>query len=242
MNASKIEVFSEHIYRNSTYIEKLHLGFSQFFVRTPAGGVLCIETGMRAEFPQMKENLQQVGIDIAAVGNVIVPHFEADEMGALPDFLAHNKSLTAYAHPICTHALADIFAVKTKALKDEVPVTINGEEVIPVFAKHVHQWDSLVVYLPRFKALFSSDVFMRFGPADAPAGSATQVVDGIVESIEKSGYLPSVAHLHAVLEKLRKYEIESIFPMHGPAIHQDIPAVIDGLAAYCTRDNATALA
>lgn len=234
MSGSKIDIFAENIYRNSAFIDKLNLGFSQFFVKTP-GGVICIETGMRAEFAQLKANLHGAGIEVETVNSVIVPHFEADEMGALPEFLAHNKSLTAYAHPICTHALADIFSVRTKAFKDEVPVTINGEVVVPIFAKHVHQWDALVVYLPRYKALFSSDIFMRFGPADRVSDN---VVDEIVESIEKSGYLPSIPHLNSALEKIRKYDIESIFPMHGPAIHGNTGAVIDGLIAYCSRNRA----
>jgi hypothetical protein len=114
MTGSKIDIFAENIYRNSVFIEKLNLGFAQFFVKTGSGSVLCIETGMREGFPQLKSNLLSAGIDIESVSSVIVPHFEADEMGALPDFLAHNKNLVAYAHPICSHALADIFSVKTK--------------------------------------------------------------------------------------------------------------------------------
>ncbi|MCA8060891.1 hypothetical protein [Burkholderia sp. AU38729] len=37
---------------------------------------------------------------------MIVPHFEVDETGALPDFLVANPALVAYAHPVCTHGPA----------------------------------------------------------------------------------------------------------------------------------------
>jgi flavorubredoxin len=233
MKSSKVDIFADQIYRHNIFIEKLDLGFSQFFVRTASGETLCIETGMRGDFPLLKSNLLSAGIDVGSVSSVVVPHFEADEMGALPEFIAHNKNLVTYAHPICAHALADIFSVKTKPLKDEVPININGEQVVPIFAKHVHQWDALVVYLPRFKALFSSDIFMRYGPVEERSGSP---VREIVASIENSGYLPSLDHLHDALVKIRKYDIEWIFPMHGPAIHNDAAATIDGLIEYCQKD------
>lgn len=233
MKSSKVDVFADHVYRNNIFIEKLDLGFSQFFLKSPSGDTFCIETGMRGDFPLLKSNLLSAGIDVATVNSVIVPHFEADEMGALPEFIALNKNLVAYAHPICSHALADIFSVKTKPLKDEVPVTISGEVLVPIFAKHVHQWDALVIYVPRLKALFSSDIFMRFGPVDERSGDP---VKEIVASIENSGYLPSIEYLHDALKKIRKYDIEWIFPMHGPAIHNNVAATIDGLIEYCLKD------
>jgi flavorubredoxin len=232
MSLSKVDIFADHIYRHSTYIEKINLSFSQFFIKS-ASGTLCIETGSRGDFPLLKANLLSAGIDVAAVDSLIVPHFEDDEMGALPEFLALNKSLVTYAHPICAHALADIFSVKTKIFKDETPVRINDEVIIPIFAKHVHQWDAMVIYVPRFKALFSSDIFMSFGTVDE---KWTNPVEKMISSIEESGYLPSVEHLHNALVKMKKYDIESIFPMHGPAIHENAAAAIDGLIEYCVKN------
>lgn len=232
MSSSKVEIFADHIYRHSTYIEKINLSFSQFFIRT-ASGILCIETGSRGDFPLLKANMLSAGIDLASVDSIVVPHFEDDEMGALPEFLALNKAAVAYAHPICTHALSDIFSASTKPFKDETSIKINGEVIIPIFAKHVHQWDALVIYVPRFKALFSSDIFMRFGSVDT---KSVDPVPDMIASIEDSGYLPSVDHLHSALNKIKKYDIESIFPMHGPAILENAAGAIDGLIEYCVRN------
>lgn len=232
MSESRIDTFGNDIFRNTTYIEKLNLCFSQFVVRSPSGALLAISTGMRSEFPQLASNLQTVDIEVGSVASLIVPHFEADEMAALPEFLSRNPALVAYGHPICAHALSDIFSVKTKILKDETPITINGEVVIPIHVKHVHQWDALVVYLPRLKALFASDIFMSYGPAQGDSVTLSE----IVASIERSGYLPSLDHLGNALEKIKKYDIVWIFPMHGAAIHHAIPETIDGLIDYCRRN------
>ncbi|HEX7932447.1 MAG TPA: MBL fold metallo-hydrolase [Paraburkholderia sp.] len=240
MSNSKIEIFFGNVYRHSIFVEKLGLSFSQFFVKSPSGAFICIETGMRGDFPVLKSNLSAQGIDVASVRSVIVPHFEADEMGALPEFISHNAAVVAYAHPICSHALADVFSVKAKPLKDEVPITINDESIVPIFTKHVHQWDSLVLYSPRFKALFSSDIFMRFGTVEE---RPEDPMPDIVASIEKSGYLPSLDYLHASLKKISKYDIETIFPMHGPAIRgAAVGTTINGLIEYCESREPRALA
>jgi flavorubredoxin len=229
MNTSRIDTFGADIVRNSTYIDKLKLAFSQFFIRTPDGRLIAIAAGMRADFPQLKANMIGAGLAVESVASLIVPHFEADEMGALPDFMAHNASLVAYAHPICAHALSDIFAVKTKILKDETPIVINGETVVPIHVKHVHQWDSLVVYVPRLKALFSSDIFMSYGPVEGEGAT----LGNMIQSIEHSGYLPSLDHLASALRKIRKYDIDWIFPMHGAALQSGIAATVDGLIEHC---------
>jgi flavorubredoxin len=232
MSSSRVDIFADHIYRHSTYIERINLSFSQFFIRSPSG-TLCIETGSRGDFPLLKANMLSAGIDVASVGSVIVPHFEDDEMGAIPEFIASNKGLMTYAHPICTHALADIFSAKTKSFKDEAPIEINGEVIVPIFARHVHQWDALVIYVPRFKALFSSDIFMRFGSVDEKSANP---LESMIASIEESGFLPSLDHLCAALSKIKKYDIESIFPMHGPAIQDNARATIQGLIDYCVKN------
>ncbi|KVE23814.1 MBL fold metallo-hydrolase [Burkholderia singularis] len=235
MSTSSIVEIRPGLYRASTYVEKLKLAFSQFFVKALDGGVLCVETGTRGDFPGLVESLAGIGVAPAQIGDVVVPHFEVDEMGALPDFAAANPKLTAHGHPICTHALADIFGVRAKPLKDGECVTLSGTEVVPVYVKHVHQWDALVVYLPRYKALLSSDLFMRFGPV---AATGDDPVDGIVASIERAGYLPSMQYFAAALRKLQALDIEIVLPMHGPAIERDVPDVVARLLAYCERSAA----
>ncbi len=74
---------------------------------------------------------------------------------------------------------------------------------------------------------------MRYGTVDEASGSTLQ---GIIASIEKSGYLPSIDHLYSALKKIQKYDVDWIFPMHGPSIHNDAAATIDGLIAYCTKN------
>ena len=190
--------------------------------------MLCVETGTRSNFTQLSAALDTVGIAPSMVSSVIVPHFEADEMGALPDFLAANPALVAYGHPMCTWGLADVFGVRAIPLKDGVPATLSGIDVVPVFTKHVHQWDALVVYLPAYRALLSSDILMRFGNAETD-----DPLPAILDSITRSDYLPSLAHMASALRRIQALDLDIILPMHGPAITHDIPRVIAGVIAHC---------
>lgn len=228
MSASRIDAVRDGLFRATTFVDTLNLGFSQFFIRSPHGDVLCVETGTRSNFTQLSAALDTVGIAPSMVSSVIVPHFEADEMGALPDFLAANPALVAYGHPMCTWGLADVFGVRAIPLKDGVPATLSGIDVVPVFTKHVHQWDALVVYLPAYKALLSSDILMRFGNADTD-----DPLPAILDSITRSDYLPSLAHMASALRRIQALDLDIILPMHGPAITHDIPRVIAGVIAHC---------
>lgn len=228
MSASRIDAVRDGLFRATTYVDTLDLSFSQFFVRSPHGDVLCVETGTRANFTQLSAALDAVGIAPSMVSNVIVPHFEADEMGALPDFLAANPALVAYAHPMCAWGLADVFGVRAVPLQDGEPTTLSGIDVVPVFTKHVHQWDALVVYLPAYKALLSSDILMRFGTQDAD-----DPLPAILDAIARADYLPSLAHLASALRRVQALDIDIVLPMHGPAITRDVQRVIAGVIAHC---------
>ncbi|WP_175769959.1 MBL fold metallo-hydrolase [Burkholderia anthina] len=228
MSASRIDAVRDGLFRATTFVDTQNLGFSQFFIRSPHGDVLCVETGTRSNFTQLSAALDTVGIAPSMVSSVIVPHFEADEMGALPDFLAANPALVAYGHPMCTWGLADVFGVRAIPLKDGVPTTLSGIDVVPVFTKHVHQWDALVVYLPAYRALLSSDILMRFGNAETD-----DPLPAILDSITRSDYLPSLAHMASALRRIQALDLDIILPMHGPAITHDIPRVIAGVIAHC---------
>ncbi|MGU7779262.1 MBL fold metallo-hydrolase [Burkholderia sp. PU8-34] len=228
MSSSRIEAIRDGLFRATTYVEPLKLGFSQFFVRSPGGDIVCIETGTRSNFQQLRASLATVGITPSMVTSIVVPHFEADEMGALPEFLAANPALVAYGHPMCTYGLADVFGVRSVPLKDGEPIVLSGVDIVPIFTKHVHQWDSLVVYLPAYKALLSSDILMRFGDDDVD-----DPLPAILDSISQSDYLPSLAHLAASLRRIQSLDLDIILPMHGPAITRDIPRVLEGAIRHC---------
>ncbi|WP_333873502.1 MBL fold metallo-hydrolase [Methylobacter sp.] len=226
---SKIHTIKENLYVNSVYIDKLGLSFNQFILVSKDNIITIIETGFRKDFDELYNNMKSIGLFPENIQNIIVPHFEADEMGALPEILKiSQKKLNIYAHPICTFGLNDIFNTKAKPVKDSDIISVfEGCSLKFMHTQHVHQWDSLVVYWIEQKILFSSDLFIQGG--EFTGINTNNCIAGIVNSIKKDNYLPSHSHLINALNKIKENEIDIIFPMHGSGLSNNINFYIDSL-------------
>jgi flavorubredoxin len=73
------------IFRISTLVPDVGMQFNQFIVRDREP--LLYHTGMRGLFPVVRDAVAKV-IDPATLRWISFSHFEADECGALNDFLA----------------------------------------------------------------------------------------------------------------------------------------------------------
>ncbi|MGZ5044144.1 MAG: oxygen-binding di-iron domain-containing protein [Methylobacter sp.] len=227
--SSTIHTIKENLYVNSLYIDKLGLSFNQFIVVSKDKNITLIETGFRKDFNDLCTNMAHVGLVPENIQNVIVPHFEADEMGAVPEILKISKrKINLYAHPICTFGLNDIFDAKSKPVKDnEIISVFDGCSLKFIHTKHVHQWDSLVVYWIEQKILFSSDLFIQGG--EFTGINTNNCINEIVSSIKKDNYLPSHNHLVNALNKISENDIEIILPMHGSGLSNNIDFYIASL-------------
>jgi flavorubredoxin len=225
---SKIFKINENLYVNSVFIEKIGLSFNQFIVVSKEKKLTIIETGFRNDFNALYKNITSIGLIPDNIENVIVPHFEADEMGAIAEIIKINKKVKVYAHPICTFGLNDIFDAKAKPVKDNEIISLSeGISLKFIYTKHVHQWDSLVVYWIEKKFLFSSDLFIQNG--EFTGINEKNCITEIISSIQKDNYLPSNAHLNYALDKIKENKIDVIFPMHGSGLSKHISFYIDSL-------------
>lgn len=226
---SSITQVQENLYVNSVYSEKLGLSFNQFIIASDDGRIAIVETGYRSEFPVLCENIKALGFNPENIEYVIVPHFETDEMGALPEILNLSKQkLKIYAHPICAFALNDIFNAKAKPVKDyEIVKLFDGVSLKFIYTKHVHQWDCMLAYWVERKILFASDLFIQKGPFNGVL--ETNCVKEIMSAIEQEGYLPSSHYLDLALSKLEEHEIDIILPMHGSGLTQHLDVYIAAL-------------
>ncbi|HGL6715129.1 hypothetical protein NTJ56_22560 [Burkholderia contaminans] len=109
-----------------------------------------------------------------------------------------------------------------------MPTPRSGVELLPIFTRHVHQWNGLVGYLPAYKARLSSDILTRFGreATDGPLPAA-------VDSSRRPDYLPWLAYLASALCPIQPLDLDLILPRHGPALMHDIPRVHAGAIAHC---------
>ena len=82
-------------YRISTYVPEANLQFNQFVVNDDEP--LLFHTGLRSLFPQVRDTVATI-FDPTRLRWIAFSHYEADECGALNDWL----SIAASAEPLCS--------------------------------------------------------------------------------------------------------------------------------------------
>ena len=80
------------VYRISTYVPEIDLQFNQFLVKDDQP--LLYHTGTRAMFPLLLETVTQT-LDPSTIRWLGLSHFEADECGALNNWLEAAPSAEA---------------------------------------------------------------------------------------------------------------------------------------------------
>jgi flavorubredoxin len=80
----RVDEIAPDIFRLSLYVSEMNIQFNQFLVKDDEP--LLFHTGMRHIFPHVREAVARV-IDPAQLSWIGFSHFEADECGALNEWL-----------------------------------------------------------------------------------------------------------------------------------------------------------
>lgn len=202
--------------------------FNQYLIA--AGEPLLWHTGPRALFDATHAAIARV-LDPATLRWIGFSHFEADECGALNNFLAAAPN----AQPLCGRIGALVsatdFADKPpRALKDGGTLDIGGARLTWFDTPHVpHGWDCGLIFDETRKLLFCGDLFTQGGNDHAPIVET----DILGPSEAFRGPLDYFAHAPstgAQLERLAALNPETLACMHGPAWRGDGAGLLRELA------------
>jgi len=130
-SGTRIDEIEDRIYRISTPVAALPGGFTfnQYLIVDEEP--LLFHTGLRKLFPLVRGAIESV-ISVEQLRHLAFSHFEADECGALNEFLA----VAPQAAPLCG-AVAKMVSVDDVADRPARPLA-DGEEVI--LGKHRVRW------------------------------------------------------------------------------------------------------
>ena len=130
----------------------------------------CSSTGVAPHFPQVREAVQRILGDPARLRWVGFSHVDADECGALHDWLAAAPR----AQPVCSQVAA---MVSVGDLADRAPRPLgDGEELALGATKRVrwldaphlpHNWECGYLFEASTRTLLCGDLFTHAG-ADVP--------------------------------------------------------------------------
>jgi len=207
--------------------------FNQYLIVDEAP--LLFHTGLRRMFPLVSEAVAQV-MPIERLRYVTVSHFEADECGALNDWLAAAPE----AEPLCSRIGA---MVSIGDIADRAPRAMIDGEVLPL-GKHTvrwldtphmpHAWDCGMMMEEFTRTFFCGDLFTQGGSGKKP------VVETDILAPSEAFRAPMDYYAHApdttaILERLAQERPAMLACMHGSAWRGDGKTLLLALAEKLRR-------
>jgi flavorubredoxin len=211
------------IYRISTPIPPSAMPggftFNQFLVVDDEP--LLFHTGMRRLFPSVRDAVARV-IDPARLRWVGFSHVEADECGALNDWLAVAPGAQAICSQVAALTSSDIADRPPRPLADGEELVLGTKRMRWLDAPHLpHNWECGYMFESSTRTLLCGDLFTH-GGADVPPLTEQDVL-GPAEAM-RAAMPASVAievHAREILNKLASTEPRTLALMHGSSYSGD---------------------
>ncbi len=207
----------------------MQFNFNQYLIVVEAP--LLFHTGLRGLFPLVSEAVAAV-MPLQQLRYVALSHFEADECGALNDFLRAAPQ----AVPVCSQVAA---LVSVNDYADRAPRGLaDGEELalgrhtIKWFdTPHVpHAWECGLMLDTTTRTFFCGDLFTQ-GGSGAVALTEADILGPSEAFRQPMDYFAHAPQTQATLERLASEAPTTLACMHGSAWRGDGARLLRELAA-----------
>ena len=231
-SGTRIDEIAAGIYRINTPLAlpgEVGFSFNQYLIVDDAP--LLFHSGMRRLFPLVSEAIRAV-MPVERLRYVGLSHFEADECGALNQFLA----AAPHALPVCGQVAA---LVSVNDYADRPPrVLADGEEL--ALGRHTvkwfdtphvpHAWECGLMLDATTRTFFCGDLFTQGGGGEVALTEAD--ILGPSEAFRKPmDYFAHAPSTRTVLERLAREAPTMLACMHGSAWRGDGARLLRELAA-----------
>ncbi|GAC1448701.1 MAG: hypothetical protein NVSMB70_18050 [Chamaesiphon sp.] len=221
------------LYRISTYVPEIDLQFNQFLVNDDEP--LLFHSGTKAMFSQVRDAVKHL-IDPATIRWLGFSHFEADECGALNEWL----QLAPTAVPVCSTLGAMVsvndFAIRAAHGMVDGEVLNTGKYRFRfIQTPHVpHCWEAGLLFEETQGTLLCSDLFHQNG--DVEPLTQSDVIGRVRQTLIEyqasplANYIPYTHQTYAILQRLADLQPQTIATMHGSTFAGDGEQAIRDLA------------
>jgi flavorubredoxin len=206
------------VYRIATYIRELDLQFCQFLVKDDQP--LLFHTGMKQLFPVVQDAVKKL-LPPSKIRWISFSHFEADECGALNEWLAVAPQAEAMCGLVGALVSVNDFASRpARPLNDNEVLSTGAYRFRFRHTPHVpHCWEAGMLFEETHRTLFCSDLFHHNG--DVEAKTESDVVERSRKSLVayQSGpfanYMPYTPLTEPLLRGLAALQPTTLATMHG---------------------------
>ncbi len=221
------------LYAISIYVPEFNLRFNHFLIKDEEP--LLFHTGMRQMFPLVRDAVARV-IDPSTLRWISFSHFEADECGALNEWLA----MAPQAEPVCglVGALVSVndFSIRQARVLAHDEVLKTGKYRLRLRqTPHVpHNWEASLLFEEVTRTLLCSDLFTHEG--DVEAATESDIIDRAKASLiegQKGPFAnayPYTPVTDPILHGLADLRPKQLALMHGSAFVGDGEKALRDLA------------
>ena len=229
---TKVSEIASGIYRLSTYVPDIAppagFTFNQFLVL--GDEPLMFHTGLRKMFALNREALSRI-IPPERLRWIAYGHFEADECGAMNEWLAVAPQATpAHGQTGCMVSLTDFADREPRALVDGEVIDIGGgKRVRFIDTPHTpHGWDAGVLFEESTQTLLCGDLFTQLGNDKAVTDG--DVVGPAIAAEDIFNYSSLSPGMGSTIRGLASLGPRTLAIMHGPSFTGDGAAALRALA------------
>jgi flavorubredoxin len=229
---TRIAEIADGIYRLSTYVPDIAppdgFTFNQFLIL--GDEPLMFHTGLRRMFPLKRAALSRI-IAPERLRWIAFGHYEADECGAMNDWLAiaPNASV-AHGQTGCLVSLNDMADRAPRVLADGETIELGrGKKVRYIDTPHTpHGWDAGVMYEESTGTLLCGDLFTQLG--GGPALTGGDIVGPAIAAEDIFKYSSLNPEMGTTIRSLSALSPRTLALMHGPSFTGNCTAALHALA------------
>lgn len=229
---TSISEITAGIYRLSTFVPDIAppagFTFNQFLIL--GDEPLLFHTGLRKMFPLTHAAVSQL-IPPERLRWIAFGHFEADECGAMNEWLAvAPHAQLAHGRTGCMVSLNDMADRPPRALADGETIDLGGaKRVRYIDTPHTpHGWDAGVLYEESTRTLMCGDLFTQLG--NGPALTEGDVVGPAIAAEDIFKYSSLNPTMGTTIRNLSALAPRTLALMHGPSFAGDGAAALSALA------------
>jgi flavorubredoxin len=225
-----VDEIAPDIFRFSTLVPEVAPGgftFNQFLVRDDEP--FLFHTGMHQLFPLVSEAVSRV-VPLDRLRWISFGHVEADECGAMNDFLAVAPSAeVVHSGLACMLSVGDLADRPPRAVEDGDELDTGRHRLRFLATPHVpHNWESGLWFDTTTSTLFCGDLLTHVG--DGPAVVGDDLVGPALAAEEVFHSTSGGPDLAPTLERLAALQPTTLAVMHGSSFRGDGAAQLRALA------------
>ena len=235
-SGTNVQEIAAGIYRISTPVMlpgDAAFSFNQYLVDDEEP--LLFHTGLRQLFPLVAEAVASV-MPVARLRHVAFSHVEADECGALNQWLAAAPQATPLCGTVAAMvSISDLADRPPHALADGEAISLGRHRVRWFDTPHLpHAWECGLLMEETTATLFCGDLFTQ--PGSAPSALVEHDILGPSEAFRGAmDYFSHSIHAAALLEKLARNNPTTLACMHGSAWRGDGAGLLRALSTELAR-------